>query len=304
MKKILLVNLLLSFIFGSFAQNNGFIYVQPNGNEQIMYKAPDGSGSYTVLPKNTLYSISKLHSMSVDELIAMNGLSSNTIMVGQKLRVSPSSTVGAGLNIVGKASGEQANNTLRPQKLELSSAGELKVSADHPTMIRAEKLKTAGINLEENKGKHFEKEGELWYVPSDSDNFHTISYKYDMSFDSLRNMNSMNDYLYRKGMVLVVKPGALYGYTPKPETITPEQMKSFLGDTTVVQTADNQMNKIDSVEEKATESTEKVEPVQNTLVPETIEGSSEDSTEQVDSEPVEEEETIDSTSVTPEVEGE
>lgn len=45
------------------------------------------AGSYRVAQGDTLYSISKKHNTTVDELIRLNGLSSNAISIGQVLKV-------------------------------------------------------------------------------------------------------------------------------------------------------------------------------------------------------------------------
>lgn len=47
----------------------------------------DGEELYTVEPQNTLFSISRMYGMTVDELMDLNGLNSNQINVGQKLKV-------------------------------------------------------------------------------------------------------------------------------------------------------------------------------------------------------------------------
>jgi flagellum-specific peptidoglycan hydrolase FlgJ len=44
-------------------------------------------GSYRVQQGDTLYSISKKHNLSVDELMSLNGLSNNAISIGQVLKV-------------------------------------------------------------------------------------------------------------------------------------------------------------------------------------------------------------------------
>jgi LysM repeat protein len=219
MKKLLFTLFSVAICFLVNAQNQEFIYINPNGSGNIMYKSPDGSGTYTVLPKNTLYSIAKLHGMTVDELQSLNGLSGTNILVGQKLKVTSTTSLGAGLNVVGGADGAQANESLKSEKLEITNTGALQVSTDHPTMLRAKQLQGEGVDLKSEQGKHLTKNGEWWYVPSGDDNFHTIAYKYDMSLDSLRDLNEMTDYLYRSGMVLIVKPGKLYGYVPKPENM-------------------------------------------------------------------------------------
>ncbi|MEL1243359.1 glucosaminidase domain-containing protein [Flavobacterium sp. DGU11] len=45
------------------------------------------AGSYRVAQGDTLYSISKKHNLSVDELMRLNGLSNNAIAIGQVLKV-------------------------------------------------------------------------------------------------------------------------------------------------------------------------------------------------------------------------
>lgn len=45
------------------------------------------AGSYRVEQGDTLYSISKKHNLSVDELMSLNGLSNNAISIGQVLKV-------------------------------------------------------------------------------------------------------------------------------------------------------------------------------------------------------------------------
>ena len=50
-------------------------------------KLKKGESYYTVAPGNTLYSISKIYSMTVDELKGLNKLKNNYIRVGQKLKV-------------------------------------------------------------------------------------------------------------------------------------------------------------------------------------------------------------------------
>jgi peptidoglycan-associated lipoprotein len=59
-----------------------------------------GEDYYVVEPLNTVYSISKMYGLTIDELRAMNGLRTNKLAIGQRLRVKK----GAGLN------GEEPNS--------------------------------------------------------------------------------------------------------------------------------------------------------------------------------------------------
>jgi len=63
------------------------------GDSYTKYEAPKTSTAitYTVVKGDTLYSISRKHSMSVKELQNINGLRDNTISIGQALIVKPSS---------------------------------------------------------------------------------------------------------------------------------------------------------------------------------------------------------------------
>lgn len=227
MKKILLPLIAILISMHMFAQSGAeFIYVNPTESSQgVMYKSPDGSGTYVVLPKNTLYSISKLHGMSVDELQSLNNLFDTKILIGQRLKVKATATAGKGLNLGGEAQGTAIASNLETSHLAIKDNGDLEISASHPAMLRAEKLKSENVDLEASKGTHLNRDGEWWYVANDEDNFHKIAVLYDMSFDSLKTMNEMNDYLFRKGMVLIVKPGKLYGVKMMPEKM-PEVLES------------------------------------------------------------------------------
>jgi peptidoglycan-associated lipoprotein len=67
------------------------VTVSTNSNTVIDTPEPNitdtGDGYYVVEPKNTVYSIAKKFGMKPDELKALNGLSSNKISIGQRLKV-------------------------------------------------------------------------------------------------------------------------------------------------------------------------------------------------------------------------
>jgi flagellum-specific peptidoglycan hydrolase FlgJ len=54
----------------------------PQPSEEVI-----AAGSYRVMQGDTLYSISKKHNLTVDELMKLNGLSGNSISIGQVLKV-------------------------------------------------------------------------------------------------------------------------------------------------------------------------------------------------------------------------
>jgi len=67
---------------------------------------PAGPGEYVVQRGDTLYKISRANNVSVSQLMSMNKLSSPSLEVGQRLRVStsaPSSSVSTDSNVAGSA---------------------------------------------------------------------------------------------------------------------------------------------------------------------------------------------------------
>jgi LysM repeat protein len=66
----------------------GIEYVPTNLTTPTNALAQNSSSStYTVMPGDTLYSISKKFNLSIDELRAKNGLSDNTLSIGQTLLI-------------------------------------------------------------------------------------------------------------------------------------------------------------------------------------------------------------------------
>lgn len=59
----------------------------PKTKQPEQIAAAGGAGSYKVSQGDTLYSISKKHNLTVDELMRLNGLSDNNIAIGQVLKV-------------------------------------------------------------------------------------------------------------------------------------------------------------------------------------------------------------------------
>lgn len=79
-----LQNNLLDYVEGVVEAVSDYIginYVPPGG------VVPDTDGLYTVKRGDTLYSIARTYNTSVDELKRLNGLTNNTLSIGQTLRV-------------------------------------------------------------------------------------------------------------------------------------------------------------------------------------------------------------------------
>lgn len=137
-------------------------------NKGVVYGKDDGSGYYMVLPKNTLYTIAKIHNMKVDELKKLNNLSSDLIYTGQRLRLRNDVPV-------------------------------IPVSPDDLAS-----LPDFGISYSDQMGEIVTIGGEKRYVTKEDDTFHTICLQFNLEMEELRTMNGLRNYMIRPGMPLKV----------------------------------------------------------------------------------------------------
>ncbi|AXG72869.1 LysM peptidoglycan-binding domain-containing protein [Flavobacterium arcticum] len=66
---------------------NNYTPKPSNNDNQVAENTSVGAGSHRVEKGDTLYSISRKHNLSVDELKQLNGLNSNALSIGQVLKV-------------------------------------------------------------------------------------------------------------------------------------------------------------------------------------------------------------------------
>ncbi len=138
-------------------------------NRGVRYKKYDGSGHYIVLPKNTLFSISRVTNTSVEDIVRLNKIRNNRIYTGQYLRLSSSSPI---------SSGYDATET------------SLKVFSE------------AGVRVQDQYGEIIQIGDEKRYVVKEGDTFWSICTRFGMMLEELRLMNGKSDYLVRPGMAL------------------------------------------------------------------------------------------------------
>jgi len=86
------------------------------GSGRSSSSAPAGPGEYVVQRGDTLYKISRANNVSVSQLMSMNNLSSPSLEVGQRLRVSssastPSSTPATDSTVAGSATPAAASSS-------------------------------------------------------------------------------------------------------------------------------------------------------------------------------------------------
>ncbi len=154
----------------ALASNRKTIEVATSGyNAGVKYFEYDGSGYYIVLPKNTLFSIAKITGTTVDQLMALNNIQGDNIYPGQRLRVSKNASASSSFY---NTSGAMVD---------------------------------AGVSLSDQQGQIVDIGDGKRYVVKEGDNFYTVAKEFDMSFEELRIVNGLPDYILKLGMVLKVK---------------------------------------------------------------------------------------------------
>ncbi len=166
---------------------------------------PDVSGTYTVKSGDTLYSIAKKYDISVDELKSLNNLSSNTLSIGQVLKV-PSSDVepeepdvpittytvkvGDTLYSIAKLFNTTVDNirNLNGLTSDVLSIGQvLKISSDVDTGPDPEE--PGSVNT---------------YTVKAGDTLYSIARKFNMNFNDLKTLNNLTSDILSIGQVLKV----------------------------------------------------------------------------------------------------
>lgn len=139
-------------------------------NKGVKYMKWDGEPYYTILPKNTLYSISRICETTVEKLKELNGFSDNYVIYpGQRIKVRPTS---------------------EPDKktdYEIRSA-----------------LADAGVSVQEQKGQVVMIGGKPRYVVKEGDTLYSVAKRFDMTIDALKKRNGLKNSQLRPGMTLKV----------------------------------------------------------------------------------------------------
>ena len=169
---------------------------------------------YTVKVGDNLYSIAKKYATTVDEIINVNGLSSNLLSIGQQLKIPISNSsdednqygtyvVQSGDNLykIAKAYGMTVNQLMEINNLEstLLSIGQiLKVTSGGGS--------SSGIPLGSScYGEGYKKPVYLTYTVKSGDNLYNIAKTYGVSVDYLMELNNLSSSNLSIGQVLKIR---------------------------------------------------------------------------------------------------
>ncbi len=152
----------------SLSAIDGQVFFDDPYNQNVKYKEKDGTGYTTVLPRNTLYSIAKIHGTTPEELRKLNNLKNDRIYFGQRLRVRKD------------------------------------VAAVPSGYDNSDDIPNVGITISEQYGQIVQIGTTTRYVVKGGDTFYSIAKRFKMDFEQLRLLNHLPNYQLRIGMVLKV----------------------------------------------------------------------------------------------------
>jgi len=164
------------------------------GQELYLTNTPVEGDTYTVKPGDTLYGIASKYNMSVDDLKALNGLSSNLLSVGQVLLVKKENNVPMGEYVV------KRGDTLYGIAEQLgTTVDELKRLNNLTSNI----LSIGQVLLTNSSGITGEVV-ENTYTVKAGDTLYSIAKKYGISVDTLKQMNGLTNNLLSIGQTIIV----------------------------------------------------------------------------------------------------
>ena len=182
---------------------------------------PDNMFMYTVKKGDSLYAIAKLYGTSVDEIKKLNYLTSNSLIVGQVLRIPEVYTKPDDMVVPNYIS-----YTVKKGDTLYSIAKKYGVSAD--TIIQDNNLKNSNLSvgqilrIRSGEGEVLECFGEDYndsisnyktYIVQKGDSLYTISRRYGVSVDDIKRVNNLKSNTLSIGQELLIPSNDLDYYT-------------------------------------------------------------------------------------------
>lgn len=189
-----------------------YIFKAHNETDETQLKTTNGGVVYTDIKAHTikkgetLSSVAKKHSLSIDELKEQNNLSSSNLSIGQELKVVKKLIVKSSSPVVGYSGEEKIIAKLRPGQTP-ASLNAPKVNLSEEKEI-TEKIKKEEVLVMGNKEKLQELSSETdtlsYYVVKKGDTLYSISKKYNITTADLKKINDLTSNNLKIGQKLIV----------------------------------------------------------------------------------------------------
>ena len=179
--------------------------------KEFKYTPPLGSDYYTVKKRDSLWSIANKYGITVKELKEINKLTSNTLKVGQTLKLTKNNEMIPEDYLVYKVKkgdslwdiAKEYNTTVDTlKKINNLSNGKLTVNQQ--------------LFIPKNDNSSVKNTGEINYVVQKGDNLWTIANKYDTTISDIKKLNNLKTNTLQIGQVLKIPGSTNYNtYTVK-----------------------------------------------------------------------------------------
>jgi len=163
----------------------------------VSYVPVAGKGDYIVKAGDTLWTIARNNGISVDELKAINNLTSNSLSIGQVLKLTKSATPSIGNNYTVKA-GDTLYGIARKFNMTVDQLKAINnLSTTNLSIGQVLKISTSDSG-EENKN---------YYIVKSGDSLYKIANMFNTTVNELKSLNNLNSNLLSIGQRLIV-PGS------------------------------------------------------------------------------------------------
>lgn len=177
----------------------------------IKYTPPLGSDYYTVKKGDSLWSIANKYGVTVKELKEINKLTSNTLKVGQTLKLTKNDEMIPEDYLIYKVKkGDSLWNIAKEYNITVDTLKKINnLSSDKLTINQQ-------LFIPKNDNSSVKNTGEINYVVQKGDNLWTIANKYDTTIDDIKKLNNLKSNTLQIGQVLKIPGSTNYNtYTVK-----------------------------------------------------------------------------------------
>ena len=174
---------------------------------------PNNIITYTVKKGDTLYSLGQKYGTSVDQIIKLNNLKSNTLSIGQVLKIPETYTSSNDLSLPNYISyivkkGDNIYSIGRQYNIDVDTIiKDNSLSSDLLTIGQVLKIRTKDDTLvEECFGTDYNPniESNTTYVVKKGDNLYSIARRFNTTVDSIKKKNNLKSNLLSIGQKLII----------------------------------------------------------------------------------------------------
>ena len=187
-------------VIRALADYKGFKYTPPLGNDYYIVKKGD-----------SLWSIANKYGVTVKELKEINKLTSNTLKVGQTLKLTKNDEMVPEDYLIYKVKkGDSLWNIAKEYNITVDTLKKINNLSSDKLIINQQ------LFIPKSDNSSVKNTGEINYVVQKGDNLWTIANKYDTTIDDIKKLNNLKSNTLQIGQVLKIPGSTNYNtYTVK-----------------------------------------------------------------------------------------